>query len=112
MIVQELMQQQRYELVRILAEGSYGKVLLARDNSNQQDLAFKVFTMEVNEGDEGADDDDDSNLKGRRKFTEDEEEIKGHVQEATPSIRKKQGMLRHFMNEVLVLKKLVHPNIV
>jgi len=35
--------------------------------------------MEVNEGDEGADDDDDSNLKGRRKFTEDEEEIKGHV---------------------------------
>jgi serine/threonine protein kinase len=79
MIVQELMQHQRYELVRILAEGSYGKVLLARDTSNQQDLAFKVFTMEVNEGEDGVDDEDDSNLKGRRKFTEDEEEIKGHV---------------------------------
>jgi serine/threonine protein kinase len=79
MIVQELMQQQRYELVRILAEGSYGKVLLARDTSNQQDLAFKVFTMEVNDGEDGVDDEDDSNLKGRRKFTEDEEEIKGHV---------------------------------
>jgi serine/threonine protein kinase len=77
--VQELMQQQRYELVRILAEGSYGKVLLARDTSNQEDLAFKVFTMEVNEGEDGVDDEDDSNLKGRRKFTEDEEEIKGHV---------------------------------
>jgi serine/threonine protein kinase len=79
MIVQELMQQQRYELVRILAEGSYGKVLLARDTSNQQDLAFKVFTMEVNDGEDRVDDEDDSNLKGRRKFTEDEEEIKGHV---------------------------------
>ncbi len=79
MIVQELMLQQRYELVRILAEGSYGKVLLARDTSNQQDIAFKVFTMEVNEGEDGVDNEDDSNLKGRRKFTEDEEEIKGHV---------------------------------
>ena len=79
MIVQGLVLQQRYELVRILAEGSYGKVLLARDNTNQEDLAFKVFTMEVNEGEEGVDDEDDSNLKGRRKFTEDEEEIKGNV---------------------------------
>ena len=79
MIVQGLMLHERYELVRILAEGSYGKVLLARDNTNQQDLAFKVFTMEVNEGEEEVDDEDDSNLKGRRKFTEDEEEIKGNI---------------------------------
>ena len=79
-IVQGLVLQQRYELVRILAEGSYGKVLLARDNSNHEDLALKVFTMEVNEGEEGVDDEDDSNLKGKRKFKEDEEEIKGNVQ--------------------------------
>ena len=34
MIVQGMVLQQRYELVRILAEGSYGKVLLARDTIN------------------------------------------------------------------------------
>ena len=68
--------------------------------------------MEVNEGEEGLDDEDNTNIKTRRKFTEDEEEIKGGVLEATPSIRKKQGMLRHFMNEVQFLKRLVHPNIV
>jgi serine/threonine protein kinase len=68
----------RYELVKILAEGSYGKVILARDTLSQEHLAFKVFTMEVHEGEEGEgeDDEDDKHMKARRKYTEDEEEIK------------------------------------
>ena len=105
----------RYELVKILAEGSYGKVILARDTLSQEQLAFKVFTMEVHEGEEGEgeDDEDDKHMKARRKYTEDEEEIKECSQMAsTPSIRKKQGMLRHFFNEVQYLKKLQHKNIV
>ena len=70
--------QQKYELLRILAEGSYGKVLLARDVERGSEIAIKVFTMEVQEGEE-IDDDEGEGLQlpaGRRKFTEDEEEIK------------------------------------
>ena len=70
--------QQKYELVRILAEGSYGKVLLARDVERGSEIAIKVFPMEVQEGEE-IDDDEGEGLQlpaGRRKFTEDEEEIK------------------------------------
>jgi hypothetical protein len=33
--------------VKILAEGSYGKVLLARDLAHEKEIALKVFTMEV-----------------------------------------------------------------
>lgn len=44
--------------------------------------------MEVKEGDEEIDEDEINNMKTRRKFTEDEEEIKESVQ-ATPSMRKK-----------------------
>jgi hypothetical protein len=39
--------------VKILAEGSYGKVLLARNLTEHSPLlvAFKVFLMQVNEDD-------------------------------------------------------------
>jgi hypothetical protein len=73
------------ELVRLGILPAMWKIFeLASPNSNDiiypsRENIFKVFTMEVNEGEDGVDDEDDSNLKGRRKFTEDEEEIKGHV---------------------------------
>ena len=35
-----------------MAEGSYGKVLLAKDLEKGYDVAIKVFTMEVQEGEE------------------------------------------------------------
>ena len=43
-----------YELVKVLAEGSYGKVILARKISTVPNhmpllIAFKVFTMQVSE---------------------------------------------------------------
>ena len=44
--------------------------------------------MEVNEGEEEIEEDEVNNMKARRKFTEDEEEIKESMQ-SSPSMRKK-----------------------
>lgn len=112
----------------MLAEGSYGKVVLAKKTEDIADglpnqIAVKVFQMSLSENGEanngaGAKDD---NMDEDQAGTSDENVTKSEVHgpetgggpmEESPSTRKRNGMQRHFINEVHYLTKLSHPNIV
>eukprot|EP00347_Sterkiella_histriomuscorum_P001348 403372377 len=100
----------KYTPLRVLAEGSYGKVILAKRLQEYEGelVAIKIFNFK---------DDESSSKKSKRPSQKNEED--GHLsisgsqlQKMSPDSLKKHGMKRHFKNEVVFLSKLNHKHIV
>ncbi|CDW84618.1 protein kinase domain containing protein [Stylonychia lemnae] len=96
----------KYTPLRVLAEGSYGKVILAKRIHEKEGelVAIKIFNFK----------DDEKNHQSRSRRTGNQRSnISGtELSKMTPDSLKRHGMIRHFQNEVVFLAGISHPYIV